>query len=70
MLMFQVLLAMLTSWLICVILTVAGVFPETEGEWGYKARTDINSEVLHKSKWFRFPYPGKVMTPKRMLAVK
>ena len=52
---------MLASWLICVILTVAGVFPENEGEWGYKARTDINAEVLHKSEWFRFPYPGETM---------
>ena len=42
------------------ILTASGVFPETEGKWGYKARTDINSEVLHKSEWFRFPYPGEV----------
>ena len=56
----QVLLAMITSWIICVILTAAGVFPETEGKWGYKARTDINTEVLHKSEWFRFPYPGEV----------
>ncbi|KAL5007387.1 hypothetical protein ScPMuIL_016193 [Solemya velum] len=56
---FPVLLAMLLSWAICGILTVAGALPENPGEWGYAARTDTNSEVLHKSKWFRFPYPGQ-----------
>lgn len=56
---FPVLLAMIVSWVVCVILTVTGALPENDDGWGYKARTDINSEVLYKSEWFRFPYPGQ-----------
>lgn len=56
---FPVLLAMIVSWIVCLILTVAGALPEDDKAWGYKARTDINSEVLYKSEWFRFPYPGQ-----------
>ena len=50
---------MIVSWVICVILTVAGAFPDDPKAWGYNARTDIKTDVLYESKWFRFPYPGK-----------
>lgn len=56
---FPVLLAMIVSWLVCVILTVSGALPDKKGEWGYNARTDIKTDVLYKSDWFRFPYPGQ-----------
>ncbi|XP_052810952.1 solute carrier family 23 member 1-like isoform X2 [Mya arenaria] len=56
---FPVLLAMVLSWVICVILTAAGAFPEDKKAWGYYARTDIKTDVLYKSEWFRFPYPGQ-----------
>ena len=51
---------MVIAWLICVILTVTDALPDNEKEWGYKARTDTNADVLYKSKWFRFPYPGEL----------
>ena len=49
---------MLVSWTLCVILTVAGVFPDETNAWGYRARTDIKTDVLYEATWFRFPYPG------------
>ena len=45
-------------WLLCFILTVAGAFPEDDTEYGYEARTDIRLDVLEKTSWIRFPYPG------------
>ncbi|KAJ8313819.1 hypothetical protein KUTeg_008380 [Tegillarca granosa] len=54
---FPILLAMVLSWLICAILTVAGAFPDDKS-WGYEARTDIKTDVIRDALWFRFPYPG------------
>ncbi|GFO49749.1 solute carrier family 23 member 1 [Plakobranchus ocellatus] len=65
---FPVLLAVVLSWVICVILTETDVFPSDSTKWGYEARTDIQSEVLKESKWFRFPYPGQWGVPKITLA--
>ncbi|XP_053373096.1 solute carrier family 23 member 1-like isoform X2 [Mercenaria mercenaria] len=56
---FPVLLAMITSWIICVILTASGALTDKKGDWGYNARTDIKSDVLYESDWFRFPWPGQ-----------
>ncbi|XP_060583755.1 solute carrier family 23 member 1-like isoform X5 [Ruditapes philippinarum] len=56
---FPVLLAMILSWVICVILTVSGALPDKKGQWGYNARTDIKVDVLYESEWFRFPWPGQ-----------
>lgn len=56
---FPVLLAMIISWVICAILTATDVLPNDPNKWGYSARTDIQIDVLQKSKWFRFPYPGQ-----------
>ena len=59
----QVLMAVILSWVICVILTEAGAFPDDPAAWGYKARTDTRAQVLEDSEWFRFPYPGQWGTP-------
>ncbi|KAK3587962.1 hypothetical protein CHS0354_014481 [Potamilus streckersoni] len=56
---FPILMAMITAWVICAILTVAGAFPADSKAWGYDARTDTKVDVLFKSDWFRFPYPGQ-----------
>lgn len=51
---FPVLLAIVLSWGLCAILTAAGAFPE-----GSKARTDLTTNLLINSPWFRVPYPGQ-----------
>ncbi|WAQ95015.1 S23A1-like protein [Mya arenaria] len=56
---FPVLLSMVISWVICAILTATDVLPSDPTKWGHVARTDTEIDVLQKSKWFRFPYPGQ-----------
>ncbi|CAE1313503.1 SLC23A1 [Acanthosepion pharaonis] len=56
--MFPILFAICISWLLYYILTITDVFPKEKGKWGYAARTDLYTDVLYKSAWFRFPYPG------------
>ena len=53
----QIILAIMVMWLLCYVLTRAGVFPSHPEEYGYKARTDARGEILSVAPWFRFPYP-------------
>ncbi|CAB3983632.1 solute carrier family 23 member 2-like isoform X1 [Paramuricea clavata] len=55
---FPVIIAIVTTWIFCVILTAAGVFDHNSS-----ARTDVKSSVLADSPWFRVPYPGQWGTP-------
>ncbi|NWI79127.1 S23A1 protein, partial [Dryoscopus gambensis] len=55
--MFPIILAVTLVWLICHVLTRAGVFPSRPEEYGYKARTDARGEILSVAPWFRVPYP-------------
>nr|XP_018672004.2 solute carrier family 23 member 2-like [Ciona intestinalis] len=57
--MFPVLIALLSAWLLCFILTVTDVFPNDPSKPYYKARTDLRANVIYNSPWFRFPYPGQ-----------
>ena len=55
----QVILAIGLVWLICVILTEAGVFPDdVTGGWT-GANTHRRLDLLNEAPWFRFPYPGR-----------
>ena len=46
------------NWLICGILTSAGVLSDDPSDPEYKTRTDARSDVIYDSPWFNFPYPG------------
>ncbi|XP_050409384.1 solute carrier family 23 member 1 [Patella vulgata] len=65
---FPVLFAIVTAWVICVILTVTGALSDDPKGWGYAARTDTKLRVLDEADWFRFPYPGQWGTPTVSLA--
>ncbi|XP_059178848.1 solute carrier family 23 member 1-like [Physella acuta] len=65
---FPVLLAIVISWIICVILTETNVLTNEPEKWGYKARTDIRVKALSDSDWFRFPYPGQWGVPRVTIA--
>ena len=54
----QVIFAIVITWLLSIVLTVTDVFPNDPNKWGYAARTDLRTDVISKSPWFRFPYPG------------
>ncbi|XP_012946766.1 solute carrier family 23 member 1 [Aplysia californica] len=56
---FPVLMAVIVSWVVCVILTETNVLTDDPKKWGYGARTDTKIKVLEESEWFRFPYPGQ-----------
>ena len=52
-------MAIISSWILCAIITAAGGFPSDPDNPNYLARTDRGLSVLKEAKWFRFPYPGK-----------
>ena len=47
------------GWLFCFILTEADVLPSNSTDPAYRARTDINLNVVETAPWFKFPYPCK-----------
>lgn len=55
---FPVIIAIVISWLFCLILTESGALGVKS-----RARTDIRSSVLSESPWFRVPYPGQWGVP-------
>ncbi|OWF41416.1 solute carrier family 23 member 1-like isoform X2 [Mizuhopecten yessoensis] len=61
--MFSVIISVCVMWLLCYILTITDVFPVDKTAYGYDARTDLRTEILHESPWFSFPYPGKFGLP-------
>ncbi|XP_063862654.1 solute carrier family 23 member 1-like [Scylla paramamosain] len=60
---FAVLLALLTSWLLCWLLTYFEVLQE-----GSAARTDNGIHLVSQSPWFYVPYPGQWGVPRVMLS--
>lgn len=60
---FPIIMAIISSWVICAIITAAGGFPSDPDNPNYLARTDRELSVLKEAKWFRFPYPGQWGTP-------
>ncbi|XP_028392387.1 solute carrier family 23 member 1-like [Dendronephthya gigantea] len=60
---FPVIIAIVTTWIFCAILTASGALDHNSS-----ARTDTKSGVLEDSPWFRVPYPGQWGTPTVSLA--
>lgn len=50
-------MGMVTSWIVCAILTVTDAVPDDASHWSYYARTDVKIKVLQEANWFRIPYP-------------
>ncbi|XP_022058796.2 xan_ur_permease domain-containing protein [Acanthochromis polyacanthus] len=63
-----VLLGITMSWLICYLLTIYNVLPTDPDQYGYLARTDLKGDVMSRSPWFTFPYPGQWGMPTVSLA--
>lgn len=61
--MFPIILSIIIVWLVCLILTETDVLPATPGQWGYEARTDLRTDAIFTSPWFRIPYPGQWGVP-------
>ncbi|OWF42908.1 solute carrier family 23 member 1-like isoform X2 [Mizuhopecten yessoensis] len=56
---FAILIALAVGWLLCGILTAAGVFSTDRASKDYYSRTDARTDVISRASWFYFPYPGQ-----------
>ncbi|XP_006866196.1 PREDICTED: solute carrier family 23 member 1 isoform X2 [Chrysochloris asiatica] len=55
--MFPIVLAIMTVWLLCYILTLTDVLPTDPKAYGYQARTDARGDIMAIAPWIRVPYP-------------
>ncbi|XP_036168399.1 solute carrier family 23 member 1 isoform X3 [Myotis myotis] len=55
--MFPIVLAIMTVWLLCYILTLTDVLPTDPTAYGFQARTDARGDIMAIAPWIRIPYP-------------
>ncbi|XP_040614034.1 solute carrier family 23 member 1 isoform X2 [Mesocricetus auratus] len=55
--MFPIVLAIMTVWLLCYVLTLTDVLPSDPAAYGFQARTDARGDIMASSPWIRIPYP-------------
>nr|XP_040128114.1 solute carrier family 23 member 1 isoform X2 [Ictidomys tridecemlineatus] len=53
----EIVLAIMTVWLLCYVLTLTDVLPKDPTAYGYQARTDARGDIMSISPWIRIPYP-------------
>ncbi|XP_023371771.1 solute carrier family 23 member 1 isoform X4 [Otolemur garnettii] len=52
-----IVLAIMTVWLLCYVLTLTDVLPTDPTAYGFQARTDARGDIMATSPWIRIPYP-------------
>ncbi|XP_021566469.1 solute carrier family 23 member 1 [Carlito syrichta] len=57
--MFPIVLAIMTVWLLCYVLTLTDVLPADPAVYGFQARTDARGDIMAIAPWIRIPYPYK-----------
>uniref|UniRef100_G3R561 Solute carrier family 23 member 1 n=1 Tax=Gorilla gorilla gorilla TaxID=9595 RepID=G3R561_GORGO len=55
--MFPIVLAIMTVWLLCYVLTLTDVLPTDPKAYGFQARTDARGDIMAIAPWIRIPYP-------------
>nr|XP_020764076.1 solute carrier family 23 member 1 [Odocoileus virginianus texanus] len=55
--MFPIVLAIMTVWLLCYVLTLTDVLPSDPTAYGFQARTDARGDIMAIAPWIRIPYP-------------
>ncbi|XP_033036943.1 solute carrier family 23 member 1 isoform X3 [Trachypithecus francoisi] len=55
--MFPIVLAIVTVWLLCYVLTLTDVLPTDPKAYGFQARTDARGDIMAIAPWIRIPYP-------------
>ncbi|XP_030881110.1 solute carrier family 23 member 1 isoform X4 [Leptonychotes weddellii] len=55
--MFPIVLAIMTVWLLCYVLTLTNVLPSDPTAYGFQARTDARGDIMAIAPWIRIPYP-------------
>lgn len=53
----QIVLAIMTVWLLCYVLTLTDVLPPDPTAYGFQARTDARGDIMALAPWIRIPYP-------------
>ncbi len=53
----QIVLAIMSVWLLCYILTLTNVLPSDPTAYGFQARTDARGDIMTIAPWIRIPYP-------------
>ncbi|XP_023559128.1 solute carrier family 23 member 1 isoform X3 [Octodon degus] len=53
----EIVLAIMTVWLLCYVLTLTDVLPMDPTAYGFQARTDARGDIMTISPWIRIPYP-------------
>nr|XP_037865516.1 solute carrier family 23 member 1 isoform X3 [Chlorocebus sabaeus] len=53
----QIVLAIMTVWLLCYVLTLTDVLPTDPKAYGFQARTDARGDIMAIAPWIRIPYP-------------
>ncbi|XP_044803544.2 solute carrier family 23 member 1 isoform X2 [Bubalus bubalis] len=52
-----IVLAIMTVWLLCYVLTLTDVLPSDPTAYGFQARTDARGDIMAIAPWIRIPYP-------------
>lgn len=63
----QIVLAIMTVWLLCYILTLTDVLPADPTAYGFQARTDARGDIMAIAPWIRIPYPCEQPSPVPLL---
>ncbi|XP_006070882.2 solute carrier family 23 member 1 isoform X6 [Bubalus bubalis] len=53
----EIVLAIMTVWLLCYVLTLTDVLPSDPTAYGFQARTDARGDIMAIAPWIRIPYP-------------
>ncbi|XP_052781708.1 solute carrier family 23 member 1-like isoform X2 [Mya arenaria] len=56
---FAILISIVLNWLLCGVLTYAGLLTDDKKNIGYNARTDARIQIVRDNPWLTFPYPGQ-----------
>ncbi|CAI9715240.1 solute carrier family 23 member 1 isoform X4 [Octopus vulgaris] len=66
---YPLLLAVGIGWILCYIFTVTNYYPLDPNSRSFNARTDTKIDLIQRTPWFSFPYPGQYGPPKFQIAI-
>ncbi|XP_014779337.1 solute carrier family 23 member 1 [Octopus bimaculoides] len=66
---YPLLLAVGIGWILCYIFTVSNYYPSDPNSRSFNARTDTKLDLIQRTPWFSFPYPGQYGPPKFEIAI-
>ncbi|WAQ93740.1 S23A2-like protein [Mya arenaria] len=58
----SILISIVLNWLLCGVLTYAGLLTDDKKNIGYNARTDARIQIVRDNPWLTFPYPATLIS--------